>query len=654
LTGPRRLLLLEFVGSSPLRNERADFFPFYQGFAESAGIPARWLCAGARFEELKKSPTEVRSVPVLERGDRDALARRLAEWNPTHVLVNEELSPELRRLVKAAAPRGELILATEENLRRRTEPGEDPAARHDLLLTRFFQTGWLSRWLGRPRNEDRYFVGAVEPRYDAVMMNPQAREFMPFLSILGGVSCDYRADVSRNPLYRGVDLSGCARRGGCTFCSPAHPPASAPSDDALELARTQFAAIARDAAASGRSCGRFNVRDIRLFRRLDEFFDMILALDLPPSDFFFAPRIDDLLRAGAVIEKLLPKLAERGHRLNLFRMGVEQFSPRENARFNKGVSPRRIDEGLALADRLKAAHPGRFDYARPLGYIAFTPWTTLKDLELSVGEGIKRGFDPQAPWLYAALELSRGSPITALARHEGGIVRERYDDVALTYGLMADERSRPGLLPWRMKDRRAAVACGLIVRFCAVSLRGIMPDAVFAKDALYAWLKKLVDARGPGATRPDLFAAEIVGLMKTARPPWNKRKLIRAALERLERRGVKEEKPPTPPEPSKPEAAAAWRPFLAGLDAQFRLGGNGPCRSRYDGEILSVAFGRKRLPLVPVPKASHRGAYYAQTPSCCICIRGRVRMTEPEQRRLRIYLELLARRDETLKTLLRP
>lgn len=556
MSSAQRLLLLEFVADSPLRNERADFFPFYKGFAESAGIPARWLCAGARFVGLTISPTEVRNMPVLERGDADALSRALAEWAPTHVLVNEELSPELSRLVKAAAPRAEFLLSTEEDCGRgpdaraafdliaeregwgRTAFGAAPVVRHDLPLTRFFQTGWLSRWLGLPRGEDRYFVGTVEPSYDAVMLNPQARAFAPFLSILGGVSCDYRADVSRNPLYRGVDLSDCDRRGGCTFCSPAHPPASAPGDDPLDLARTQFAAVTRAAAAPGRGCGRFNMRDIRLFRRLDEFFAMILALDLPASDFFFAPRIDDLLRAGAAIEKLLPKLAARSHRLSLFRMGLEQFSPSENARFNKGVSARQIDQGLALADRLKAAHPGRFDYARPLGYIAYTPWTTLEDLELTIREGVKRGFEPQAPWLYSALELNRETPIAALALHEGGIVRERYDDVALTYGLMADGRSRPGLLPWRMKDRRAAAACGLIVRYCAVSLRGIMPDEVFSNDALYAWLKTWVDARGQDAARPDLFAAEIVGLMKTARPPWNKKKLIRTALERLERRGA--------------------------------------------------------------------------------------------------------------------
>ena len=666
-SGAKRLMLLELVAGSTLRNERADFFPFYKGYAESEGVAARWLCAGVRFEGLEISPTEVRNVPVLGRSDNDELARRLVEWAPTHVLVNEPPGPGLSRLLKAAAPRAEVLVTTAEDdgLRAGAPTALDLIAEHEGAdpMTRFFQTAWLARWLGLPPREGRYFVGTVEPRYDAIMMNPQAQEFAPFLAALGGVSCDYRADLGRSPLYRSVDLSGCDRRDGCTFCSPAHPAASEPRADPLELARTQFSAVARAGAASGRNCGRFNVRDIRLFRRVDEFFEMILGLDLPAAEFFFAPRVDDLLRAGPRIERLLPRLAGRGHRLSLFRMGLEHFSPRENARFNKGVTARQIDEGLALAERLKAAHPGSFDYALPLGYIAFTPWTTLEDIELTLAEGIKRGFSPGAPWLYSSLELSRETPIGALALHEGGIVLERYDDVALTYGMMADQRSRPGLLPWRFKDPRAAAACSVIVRLCAVSLRGVMPDAVFSGDELYAWIKARLDGRGEDARRPDLFAAELVKLMKATPPPWDKKKLILETLALLERRradagarpgalpAVKKEAPPAP---AKPAAAAGkdWQAFLAGLDAAFRLRGEGACRSRYDGEILTVTLGKKSFPLFPVPKDSACAAYYAQTPGFFLCIRGEVSMSEAEQRRLRIYLEILAQRDEGLRALL--
>ncbi|MBI4679050.1 MAG: hypothetical protein HY748_15850 [Elusimicrobia bacterium] len=63
--------------------------------------------------------------------------------------------------------------------------------------------------------------------------------------------------------------------------------------------------------------------------------------------------MDGLLRAGPELERLLPEIAARGHRLTLFRMGVEHFSPAENVRFNKGLSTERIDRALALAARLR-------------------------------------------------------------------------------------------------------------------------------------------------------------------------------------------------------------------------------------------------------------------------------------------------------------
>jgi hypothetical protein len=226
--------------------------------------------------------------------------------------------------------------------------------------------------------------------------------------------------------------------------------------------------------------------------------------------------------------------------------------------------------------------------------------------------------------------------------------------------MMADQRSRPGLLPWRFKDPRAAAACSVIVRLCAVSLRGVMPDAVFSGDELYAWIKARLDGRGEDARRPDLFAAELVKLMKATPPPWDKKKLILETLALLERRARSGRARPgallasSAPAPAKPAAAAGkdWLPFLAGLDDAFRQRGEGACRSRYDGEILTVTLGKKSVPLFPVPKDSACAAYYAQTPGFFLCIRGEIAMSEAEQRRLRIYLEILAQRDEGLRALL--
>lgn len=659
MTGPR-LLLLELVAGSALRDERADFFPFYKGLAESGGIPARWLCVGVDF--AAGGAERAVGAPSLGRADLHALSRALAEWSPTHVIVNEELGPELQRAAAAAAPRAEFLTATADHLR---PPGGEktaldliakregwgraapraPEIPHERALTRFFQTAWLSDWLGLPAAGEAWFVGSVTPSYEAETLNARARELKPFLPLVGGISCDYRSDLARNPLYRDVDLSACDRAGGCAFCTPTHPPSSDLAADPLAAARVQLDAAAR-AGERGRALGRINVRDIRLFRRLEEFFAAVEAAGLPPSEFFFAPRVDDLLKAGPELEKLLPRLAARGHKLSLFRMGVEHFSPAENARFNKGMDAERVDRGLALAERLKAEHPAAFDYAKPLGYIAFTPWTTLEDLSITLREAMKRGFDPQGPWLYSALELAESSPIAALARRDGGMLSAGYGDAALTYSMAADSRSRPGLLPWRIKDPAAAAACRIIVRVCALSLRGIMPDDVFAGDKLYVWLKGLADGRGLDLKRPDLFAAELVTLMKSEGAPKDEKALVLKTLERA--RGPQERPAKEPAAKPSDAARKAWRLFLDAVDADFEKALGVKCRSGWDGEVIAVSFGGKSIPLLLVPKSSPCPAFYAQTPSFSVCIRGKTRMSPQEQGRLKIYLEALSRRDRVL------
>jgi hypothetical protein len=528
--GAPRLLLVEFVGESPRRDRRAVFFPFYKGFAQSHGCRARWLCLGTLWRPDGRAP---------EPGTDDArrLERHFAAFAPTHALLNEVIAPRLRRRLAAAAP-GCRWLTTMEHL---GDQGAGLASAFELVggrgsiperMSLFYRTGWLAQWLGLRCGPPDYFVGTATPSYDAVMVNPQSRRFRPFLTIAGGIPCDYRADAGRNPYFRGVDLSACGRRTGCTFCVCSHEAMGPLDRDPVELARIQLAAVLRTAGAAGRNCGRFDVYDVRLFQRAADFFAMLFAMDFPATEFCFAPRIDHFLRAGADLERLLPELKARGHRLSLFRMGLEHFSRAENQRFNKGLTARQIDRGLALARRLRAAYPESFDYAHPFGYIAFTPWTTLEDVARSVREGIRRGFEPKSPWLYAALRLDGGTPLAALARREGGIIRRRFADPALVYASSLEGPLQPDILPWRFKDRRTAAAFAIIARLCALSLRGSMPDAALAGDPLYAWLARFAADHGLDPWRLD-FAEELIKVMSAADPPSTRKGLVRRAWQRL-------------------------------------------------------------------------------------------------------------------------
>jgi hypothetical protein len=529
-----RLLLVEFVEDSPRRDRNAAFFPFYQGFVRRHRGAARWLCLGARRRPDAGGPEP----------DSDGL-RRL-QWEssafaPTHVLFNEAVAPGLLRRLAAAAPACSFLTTADRS------GGSGLGSAFDLVGGRgavrrympyFYRTGWLGRWLGLDCGAPAYFVEAAQPCYEARMLNEAARRARPFLTIVGGIPCDYHADVGRNPRFRGVDLGPCVRRTGCAFCSHSYSHAAmGPLDlDPVRLARAQFAALLRDAGGRGRNCGRFDVYDVRLFRRLGDFFGMLFALDFPPAQFCFAPRFDQFLRARADLERLLPKLAARGHRLSLFRMGIEHFSESENARFNKGLTARQIDQGLDLARRLSAAFPESFDCDQPFGYIAFTPWTTLKDAAVSVSQALRRGFSPQGPWLYSALRLEPGTPITELARQQGGIVRRRFADPALLYACALEGPLLPGTLAWRFKDRRTETAFGIIARVCALSLRGIMPDAAFAGDPFYDWIARSARQRGMDLRRPDLFAARLLEIMRSARAPRSRKALVLKVWDSLGRR----------------------------------------------------------------------------------------------------------------------
>lgn len=444
--------------------------------------------------------------------------REIRAFAPTHLIASEPLAEELASRIRRGRRACEGSVATAEG----PAGGGTPPP---------YKAGWLHERLGTS-GADRHLVGTVEPEYDAVMLNPAARRCRPLLYLVGGVSCDYGAGLRRNPAFRGVDLSGCRTAAGCSFCSSRRPSASAPGGDALREARQQLAALRR-AGPAGRNCGRLAVRDIRLFKRLGSFFDMVLGLRLPPSEFLFAPRLDALVRAEAELERVLPLLAGRGHRLHLLRMGIEHFSPEENARFNKGLSADEIDRGLALAARLRRAHPASFSYAEPPGYIAFTPWTTLEGLEASLRACIERGFSPHGTWLYSILELQEGTPIAALAAQEGAVLQERYEDPAMAYSIAVDRRQRGGLLPWRFKDRAVAAAFAVIARACAVARQESDPDATLAGDPLRRRLEELAQAKLLDTRRPDLFALEVVRGLRSARPPFDPRELAEKTLERL-------------------------------------------------------------------------------------------------------------------------
>jgi hypothetical protein len=547
----RRVLLVEFV-----TRERWVFdsraFPFIKGLAESLGDEVRWLCFGATLAIHKPRPFEVELFMRIEPDAVATLARHCQELRPTHVVLSHNVAPDVREVLQGLGAQASFLATTDHccppgvtSLRAWISSSDDmisaPGTDRERQLAAagdrswsMTRTDWLLRWLGLAPDTSplfgRYLAEAVPPDYDAIMANELASRFKPHILVVGGMTCDHCRPVSTNPYYVGLDLSGCAQDDGCAFCTWYRGPMSDLALDPVALAEEQLRRVLETTGGRGRCCGAFDLLDVRVFSHVDRLMERISALGLPPSTFYFEPRVDRALHEAKRLERALGTAARAGHSVFLYRMGAENLVDAENARFNKCLSLDQLDAGMRRLAALAEAHPGTFDFDRSLGYISCTPWTTLEMLSQTVELSIERGLDPRGIWLYTPLQLYRGAPITKLAEHDG-LLAPRFEDLCMLYEPAVNNASFDSFLPWRFRDEVVGAAFALMVRFTAAALRETFPDNVFAGDALYAHL--LAQVPEPGLlARPDLFAREAIAVARSVTPPVDRLALLDSALAR--------------------------------------------------------------------------------------------------------------------------
>lgn len=578
----RRLLLLEFVTSERWVFD-SRFYPFYEGCAESLGIPVRWLCFGADILTRKIGPAEVVQYMSMTEDELATLRAHVAELQPTHVIISHSVSDEVLALLRGAAgPAGAVkILSVSDHppppgvegltpmLAPRDEPesprpGRLPAldlAPQRSTVWRAGRTNWLLSWLGESRETsplfDQYIVNVIPPSYRAVMANEKARAYKPHVLVVGGVTCDHFSRVAENEHYQGLDLAGVVHDFGCSYCTWFRGAMSDLNVSPIDTAQAQLRRLRDTAGEDGRFCGVVDLLDVRIFRQVDRFAEMVLELGLPPTQFCFEPRLDRFVEVAERLARALPRLASGGHSIYLFRMGGENLVDEENAFYNKHVTLEMIDATFRILKELGERHPEAFEFDPTLGYITCSPWTTLERFELGVARAVERGFEPQGVWLYTPLLLYRGSPITALAARDG-IIQDEFEDLSLLYEPSVNQVSFGTLMPWRFKDPRMGMVFALVGRFCAAALRWKYADTVFEGDPLYAQLLAAEKSIGR-FERPDLFALGAIALVKESAPPWDRARLLELALERY-REAMKEAGPaPSEERPARTADGAAAR-----------------------------------------------------------------------------------------------
>lgn len=114
----------------------------------------------------------------------------------------------------------------------------------------------------------------------------------------------------------------------------------------------------------------------------------------------------------------LPRLAKKGQVLRLRRMGVENFSPEEQKRFDNGVTTAQAIEAFFKLKDLQARFP---DHFRPEGLrlSLFTPWTSLADVQYNLAVARVIGFPADGPMLTSTARLDEFPPMRQAARNDG-------------------------------------------------------------------------------------------------------------------------------------------------------------------------------------------------------------------------------------------
>lgn len=397
-----RLLLLEFYFPDRYSQFRTRNFPFLLGQARQLGIEAQWLTCHMPPGQDSRD----RYIIRLEAEARTRLLDAIGRFDPTHALVAERLEPSLAESLADLQPKTnfeDLVDAPTERL------NAWPAA-------------WLPDFLGLADTaSDDHLVDVVEPAYACRSVNRPPGEPPPPVHVTAGIDCVYRRSLAKNQAFRGTAIPETVRGFGCSFCVGPQDLKYRFETPAVALALRQCLA-ALECPSTCLAKDRIVVSGAAVFAKIDAFFEEILKRAVPPSQFFFGCRIDEFASRAERIAGLLPALAAQGHSINIFNMGIENFSPAENQRLNKGLDMAVIERAAASLRRLESEFPGTFSFSQwgGFGLILFTPWTTCEDLAINLEKmGSFVGIDTQGFALTSKLQILTESAIRTLAERDG-------------------------------------------------------------------------------------------------------------------------------------------------------------------------------------------------------------------------------------------
>ena len=336
-------------------------------------------------------------------------------------------------------------------------------------------------------------LDALEPVFRRKRLNRAPWLTPPFIRVLAGTYCAYLTKTADNPFYR--ELASAPAQMSCSFCEsgPGRRKGRAAAEDAVAFATRQITAACGERLEEDGEL-RFEVSGSDLWRRLEDFVELLVWKGVSSAELLFMPRVDDLLAARAAIERCLPLLAGRKLAMRVYGMSVENFSAAENLRLNKGITAAQVHEAAAFMLRTNQAWPEQFRLSPGgLSMILFTPWTTLTDLRLNLDHIERCPLIDPAFALSRKLQLFPGRPVTLLAENDGLVINDR-DKHFYNAGCMT--RAGQDDLPWRFRHPEVGVLWRLSRRLSCDRRR--MPEGDAESKAVAAFLERA----GQGASKP--------------------------------------------------------------------------------------------------------------------------------------------------------
>lgn len=263
--------------------------------------------------------------------------------------------------------------------------------------------------------------GPYAPNLRPVVVNP---EFLPpvrTFSVVGNNGCPYQNDARENPLYAGTQIPAQFGR-GCAFCTTGNQYEGRPNPETAASVLEQI----RYVRANAPELQLLVLKDQNPFGYLTEVVERCEAERLSDFTLLLETRAEWFLRNAKRFDRALAVAGQINVRIAPFLVGIENFSQPELDRFNKGITVATNIEFLESLWRWKDEYGDALDLSHAaFGFILFSPWTTLQDLEANL-QGIRR----------TRFDQLRGSILLARAR--------LYPDTALYYlaerdGLLADD-----------------------------------------------------------------------------------------------------------------------------------------------------------------------------------------------------------------------